>query len=320
MKLSGVAIAMALLFCPGCTDSLRTGSVSQATSPQMAPRNSQWTAYYWVSAIHPYGEIEPLLDSLWHHNVNQLYLNVGSFTPKGVIAAPPGLEPFLNAVQKYENLHAPGSVHFIILAWVNKGASNKLRIADADVRMKMASSMGDLLSSNRRLDGIHLDYEPASGGDKKYLDLLEETKRDIGPSKRLSVATPTLTASNTKFTWSSRYYRSVGAQVDEVAVMAYDTHIAEPKLYALFVQREVDAIAKALRARADLVIGLPAYKDATPSHNPAVENVTNALKGIRKIKRASKIAGIALYPDCKDGGMPELSAGQWDAYNQLKGR
>lgn len=103
--------------------------------------------------------------------------------------------------------------------------------------------------------------------------------------------------------WSSTYLQQVAAEVDQLAIMLYDTGLFMPADYRAWATYQVRMIASALAdAEAEVLLGLPVSEESTSSHHPQAENLANALYGLRsglaQLPDANAIDGIALYPYC----------------------
>lgn len=171
-------------------------------------------------------------------------------------------------------------------------------------------------------DGVHLDPEPVPSGDAATLMLLDEVRAAIGPPAQLSIAARRITPLfpeadlivNRQFTWRGDYYREIASRVDQIAVMAYDSHAPIGWFYAQWVRFQVIALTGALRdAGVDVFVGIPTSEEHTLSHNPAAENMATGLAGLLAglndlDSRPGVVTGIAVYPYW------ETSEDEWAVY------
>jgi hypothetical protein len=174
-------------------------------------------------------------------------------------------------------------------------------------------------------DGVHLDPEPILTGDAALLQLLEKVRGALGPQAKLSISgreiTPVLPEAdliaNRWFTWRADYYREVAQRVDQIAVMAYDTHLPNGWLYEQWVRFQVIGLSSSLGAMPPaLFIGLPTSEEHTSSHDPAIEDVVTGLRGMLAglndaDAQPDQITGVAIYPYW------EMSADEWTTYQDL---
>jgi spore germination protein YaaH len=174
-------------------------------------------------------------------------------------------------------------------------------------------------------DGIHLDPEPVLSGNRHLLTLLRELRERLGAGPVLSVAgariapIPGLIPESlaSPFAWSSSYYRAIATQVDEVALMTYDSAMPSPWMYRLWTHGQVLRLAQTLKGSGvRLFIGVPTSEERTFTHNPAAENITSGLMGVRDAIDycricAQAVTGVAIYPYW------ETDESEWETLNRL---
>jgi spore germination protein YaaH len=156
-------------------------------------------------------------------------------------------------------------------------------------------------------DGVHLDLEPVPSGNSGYLTLLSQVHAVTRSAHRvLSVSVPQVEPlpalhllSGTHW-WSAGYLHQVAEQVDEVAVMTYDTGVPAAGLYSGYVRRETQVALSAVPASVTLLIGAPAYNSSSIGHFNSAETVAAAVRGVRLAISPDpprRAVGIALYVD-----------------------
>jgi hypothetical protein len=104
--------------------------------------------------------------------------------------------------------------------------------------------------------------------------------------------------------WSTDYLGKVARQVDQIALMSYDTALLTESTYAGYVRRVTEYALDAVPAGVALFIGLPAYHDENAVHHRRAETVAAAVRGVRLALGRNPIArvekrsfGVALYVD-----------------------
>jgi len=160
-------------------------------------------------------------------------------------------------------------------------------------------------------DGVQFDMEPVSSGDPGYLDLLRAAHAlTQSRHKILSVAAdqveplpglrvPAQWAAGHPHFWSAGYLGALARDVDEVAMMTYDTGMPTAATYAGLVRQETGIALRAIPRGVHLLIGLPAYRTGEAGHTNA-ETVANAIRGVRLALGSAtqpKNVGVALYAD-----------------------
>jgi hypothetical protein len=98
--------------------------------------------------------------------------------------------------------------------------------------------------------------------------------------------------------WSGAYLHRVALEVDQVAVMAYDSGMPTQATYGGYVRRSTEVALRAVPAGVALLIGVPAYGGDNLYHHASVETVPVALRGIRlAIGSTARAVDIAIYVD-----------------------
>jgi hypothetical protein len=198
---------------------------------------------------------------------------------------------------------------FRVLPWIGG-------VIDADVtpdlpkrRKVFVRSAAALLKRHPQLAGVHLNVEPWPSGHRNMLLLLDELRKALPRGKVLSVAAyppPTYWHPFPEVHWDEPYFQEVARRVDQMAVMMYDTAIKDSKLYQhvmrSWTQQQLDWTA-GLKNPPQILLGVPTYSDyGVGYHNPEVENLDNALRGIhaglsRYEKLPSHYQGAAIYSE-----------------------
>ena len=250
--------------------------------------NAIWLGHAWLSddgwfARNPHHDpssyrdparITALAARLRKHHITDLFPHMAPANTDGRL-------PPIDAAQTERFLD--GFDDFRVIPWIG-GVLNLHCFPDRpDWRAAFIASITELLSNHPRLAGVQLNIEPLPTGNAGFLLLLEELRAALPDDKLLCVAAyppPTRWHPHPDVHWDETYFRAVAARSDQLAVMMYDTALHRPKLYRHLMTRWTrDVIAWS--GDKPVLLGLPAYDDAgTDYHNPAVENLPNALMGI----------------------------------------
>lgn len=211
-----------------------------------------------------------------------------------------------------------GFVDFRVMPWIGGVLGAQARIQNADWRKLFVGSITNLLATHPRLAGIHLNIEPLPSGNSDYLQLLNEIKAALPLGKMLSVAAyppPTRWQPGTDVHWEEGYFREVARRSDQLVVMMYDTALSNGKLYRSLMHSWTRDVLTWSEGKPCL-LGVPAYDDAGVGyHDPEVENLQNALRGIHgglgpgsSLPKAYQ--GVAIYSNW------EMDADEWETWTK----
>jgi hypothetical protein len=116
--------------------------------------------------------------------------------------------------------------------------------------------------------------------------------------------------------WSEDFYRATMALTDQTVLMAYDTQLDVAKPYVWLVQHETGLLVDwgCVVPRHQILIGVPAYEDVPDYSNPKIENIPNAVSGVRAAleERGAPgcFEGIAVYANWVTDDE------EWEAYRR----
>jgi len=214
----------------------------------------------------------------------------------------------------------------LLLAWIGVplqkqgplGVDGWVDLTDDHVRLDIASFAAALVEE-AGFDGVHLDVETVSDGDRSFLLLLNETRAALPADRLLSVASgywvpaavsvlPVLGG----YKWSGAYYREVAARVDQMAAMTYDSLMPHPALYRVWMREQVKGISRSLGdTDVELLIGVSVSPERTATHHPRAEDVANGLAGLcAALKAGSHADGVAVYAAW------EATAEDWETWDR----
>ncbi len=276
--------------------------------------NAVWLGTGWTYSLQELSEIDRLAQRLQDHDIGTVYAWVSWLQDDGTWR---GAENF-GAVGAFAKGLKNAYPQARVLGWVsfpvNLGANNyrlddeTLQQAVADFSARVVNDLG--------FDGVHLNVEMVWTGDENFLSLLRKVRASVGDGVPISVAVPPdwspvgagipvppLIVPGT--VWTTEYKQSVALLVDEMAVMAYSSGLSDPDDYAQWTAYQVKAFAQALEPLGEgttIMIGIPTYDAEPPGHDPEVENVGSATRGIidglRQAGPAARhVRGAAIYAD-----------------------
>lgn len=252
--------------------------------------------------------IESTLKSLSEKGLTDLFPHLAPTDTRGRL-------PAVDQDQTERVLDAAGRHGQRVMPWIGGVFELHCHPADPRWRETFIESVVELLDQHPRLAGVHLNIEPWPSGNQDCLLLLEELKREMREGKILSIAAyppPTRWQPVPEVHWDQTYFREVASRCDQLAVMMYDTAIPLGKAYTSLMARWTTQVLDWSEGT-PVLLGLPCYDDAEADyHDPAVENLPNALRGIHSglEQRGTKTnyQGVALY------SLWEMTDEQWDAY------
>ncbi len=282
-----------------------------ARRPETSPRgafdrgdNGLWMRRHWIHGGIADPERASLAAALEARGIGRIYPFLGPMdadgTPgwrdRGVIRHydPARAGAFFAEMQRL----APGVK---VIPWTGGNLRQDVRLDDARLRAAFATHMKAIVDLGA--DGVQLNVEPLPDGTRAYLDFLREVKAAIGPDKILSVAAYPPATDLHPFPdvhWSLAFTAEVCAIADEMAFMAYDTALPDPRLYEGLVADWTSDLARTLPDHCHWSIGVPAYEDDEPWHRPGVETISHGIAGVRRgLARLDAVpatfTGIAVY-------------------------
>jgi len=260
-------------------------------------RNGIWLRYTWYFGEHTGQALQSLAARLESHGIRDAFFHVRSIKPDGTLTYRyPGPAKELN-----QSL-AKVAPNIRRVAWIFVDRSS-VRVQDPLVRKKMVREAVWLVRACG-FQGVQWDYEICPSDDPDFITLLKETKQALPKNAYLGAAVPTwYPAPFASQGWSPDYYSEVARYCDGIAVMAYDSATYFPRAYVDWVASQVEVVTKAAartNPACQILIGVPTYKNSTPSHNPRTENLRLALIGVRQGLPHADLRtwqGVAVFAD-----------------------
>jgi Glycosyl hydrolases family 18 len=264
-----------------------------------------WLGHAWVDGRHGDADLAALVARIKGTGIRDLFVHDGPLNDDGSLN--PALSP--RARWLVTSLHKLlPSVR--VQAWLGDLVGpGHLDLDSPATRNRVLRSARQALAAG--FDGIHFDMEPVTSGDKGYLDLLAAVHQVTrGQHKVLSLAAdqieplpglhvPADFLENQPHFWSASYLKAIARDVDEVAIMTYDTGMPTGAAYSGFVRLETGIALRAMPPGVHLLIGLPAYQSWNLGHSSA-ETVGNAIHGVRLAlgnSATQRNIGVSIYAD-----------------------
>jgi hypothetical protein len=240
------------------------------------------------------GELQRMSDLFRKEQIRYAYFHCRDIQADGALR----FQPSKSLSENVAALHRMNPKTKVI-AWigaVNKQTGGEVDLSLEPVRKKMASEAARLVAGNG-FDGVQWDFEMCFNDDQNMIDLLRRTRALLPSSSHLSA--------DAHLFWSDKYTAEVAAECDQIALMAYDTAIYLPRLYAYAMDFHVIRFSNAVAAARTpclLMIGVPTYEDVNAGHHTWAESLKVSLVGVNQAltdKRCSRetVEGIAPYAE-----------------------
>jgi hypothetical protein len=268
-------------------------------------------------------------DLLRQHGVRYLYPHLCPAQPDGKLPASNAgqVERFLSVFDDFD-----------VLPWIGGANGASAQPESPAWRRGFANSIHDLMAQHPRLAGVHVNIEPLKSGDVNFVTLLHEVRQALPEKKILSVAAyppDTFLQPSPEVHWRETFFRLIAGRCDQMVVMMYDTGLPSQKIYQWLM---ADWTAQVLEWSAGtgptrrigqmdgpgmmpVLLGVPAYEDAGVAwHDPAVENLSNALSGITAgltrspASNRKHFGGVAIYNEW------EMDATEWTLLANVLGK
>lgn len=296
----------ALLFTLACAP--------EPPAPRSRDHNALWARRVWLHEPQDDAAIEALVTTLRARGVTRLYPFLG---PPDLTGRPgwrdgETLRPVDPAVAA-ANLRrlAERAPELGVHPWTGGVYERDIDLNDGP---RLQRWMDEVLALP--IQGVQLNVEPMPE-QPAYLALLRAWKARLG-DRTLSVAAyppPTPLHPFPDVHWSLAFLREVCLIADELAVMAYDTALAEPQPYTALVAEWTRALATLPPPEEGgclIWIGVPAYEDDVGWHRPDAETLAAGIAGVnRALDEAwpAHVRGVALYASWT------LDAEEWATYD-----
>jgi hypothetical protein len=269
-----------------------------------------------VGEAHTPAEYGRLAEMLLTNQISDAYFHVGPLDGDGAI--PP--ERYLHAPELLAALHrAAPYVH--LQAYVGQllvSAGGPLDLRSGTVRNRVLATARALLDLG--FDGIHYDVEPLAPFDGEFLDLLRRT-RDLTRAHRavlsaaiqkvepLRGAAQMLNAGlapvgHRRLFTTRAFLLAVAEQVDQVAVMVYDTPLPTATVIGAVYAWETAEVLDLIGDHTTVFIGVPTYEEGPHITGEDLRTaIRGARRGIAQLRsRPSSPYGLALFAEWTTSG------------------
>lgn len=304
--LLALAGCLVLLVAAGWVALAREYAGAPSPAARSTGNDAEWLGHAWVDGRKSQSDVDILAAQLRETGIRDLFVHTGPFNNDGTLD--PAIRP--KAAWLTKSLHAalPGTR---VQAWLGAHPlPDELHLHSEITRAAILVAVDQVLADG--FDGIHYDFEPVDDGNDDLIAILRETRvltRQRNAILSVSaihgepwpgMATCVTLMPGRLALWSGDYLRRVSLEVDQVAIMAYDTGLPTETTYGGYVRRATEIALAAVPAEATLFIGVPAYHDQRFFRHDRAETVAASLRGIRLALGAAPLErkfGVALYVD-----------------------
>lgn len=265
--------------------------------------NRTWLEYAWTTTPVNEDAVRQLGQRLESHAIHTVYLECAAWRADGTLLEGEYVGEFAGRLRAAY----PGVK---ILLWLRMSGEE---IGDSD-RRAAAIALAEKAMREWKLDGVQLNSRAVRNNSETFIQLVRALRSAIGPDALLSVTTPPDripadpdvpigSVADPDLTWDVNFKQRVALlRIDEIVVMPHASGLADSAQYTVWVAYQVESYAAAINQLdrpADIIIALPTYDEA-PDHDPAVENIRAAIKGVKDgVKRAGSagalVKGVGLY-------------------------
>jgi hypothetical protein len=284
--------------------------------------NAIWLRRHWMHEGPTPADIAALVESLRARGIRRIYPFLGPMdrdgwpgwrSKKGLVRyVPERAGAFLAEIKRI----AP---EIRVIPWTGGNLGSDVRLEDEAQRRAFAEHARRLVALGA--DGVQLNVEPLPSWAPGFRELLREVKAAIG-ERILSIAAyppPTPLHPYPDVHWELPFLRDVCMDADELAVMAYDTAVRSPPVFADLISRWTRELVATLpppsAGGCEWLMGVPTYDDDTGYHRPDVETIEHSLAGIvaglRTAPAPEHFRGVAIYASFT------TDARKWAVYDRL---
>ncbi|NWG15708.1 MAG: hypothetical protein HXY41_03655 [Chloroflexi bacterium] len=276
--------------------------------------NAIWIGTEWTYDRPDETAINALADRLRENRISTVYAWVSLLQPDGAWSETIRLDAVREFVQVFRQVY-PEARLYGWLSIASQGEDGGNRLGSTDIQQQVADFSRRMVD-DFDFDGLFLNIVPVLDGDENFLALLRRVRATLGEDVFLSVAVPPdwtppddtvpqppQIAPDTY--WQPDYKKRVALLADQMVITAYNSGLSTPDDYAAWVAYQVETFAGVVAemdAATEIIVGVPAYDAETPEHNPAVENITSAVEGVRQGllaagEAAEFVRGLAIYAE-----------------------
>jgi spore germination protein YaaH len=285
------------------------------------PKIAVWMGVTWSMDRYTDDELRALAENLTRQGVDDAFVYVSYLRADDTFNLTyDRAAEFIQRMRQY----APNIRWF---AWIGvpisitqaDGTYQENRLEDEAIRAQIADFAAYTIT-DLGFDGVHLNAELILNRDESFLMTLQAIRAEIPENTPLSTTVHALRPlrpvtsvpyPHVPHHWTPDYLAAVGNEVDQIALMAYDSSLPFPRDYRAWMTYQVTESAAALaEIDTELLIGIPTSEEWTLTHQTQAESLSNALYGILR-GFDSRVDGIAIYPYW------ETSSTEWEQIQGL---
>jgi len=259
--------------------------------------NRTWLTREWTQSERSAEDIATLAAILHDHRINGVYVQTHVWHGEtGMLVELPYSQQF---IARFRAEYAEIAVY----SWFS---FDPPKLLDAAARQQAADAAA-MLVLEHDFDGVQVQVRSVPDENAELIELLRQIRAAIGRQNLLSLTVPpdrqptdpTVPVSPgiaDRLTWSQEYKRRAALNVNEMVLMGHASGLIDATDYEQWLAYQVRGYANiinGLNIPMTYIIALPTY-EAELGHDPAVENVETAIRGIMQANQ--NIAGVGLYP------------------------
>lgn len=264
--------------------------------------NGIWLGPAWIYSDT--ATLEALLDYLYEHQINRLYINIGfienvnsgqnsfkfnmSFNNNSINSDSQEInisdfQNIINFSETIRNYSNGMDSNFEIIGVINAGYKDNVLSASnkkEDLVNIISNTVNYLNKKELKanggyiLDGFQLDIEPISNLDT-YREIINVVKKRLEKNQFLSV-----TIAKNEIKYAEKIVATNMSKGDEIALMAYDYNLPDEYSYKVEVSNNTLQLATVLsKEGVDTSIYLPLYHESI-RHDEEIESIKSCLTGI----------------------------------------
>ena len=265
-----------------------------------------WMGVTWSMDEHDSDEIMQLAQTLKSQQVDDVYVYV-SYLKAGDF-----FNPTYDHAGEFGTTLKQNVSDMRVLAWIGvpisitqpDGIFISNRLESEAIREQIAE-FSRFVVMELGFDGVHLNAELIPNDDPAFIETLKLIRETLPKDAFFSTTAHAIRLDRQVTAmpypaighhWTSDYFQEVAEQVDQIALMAYDSGLVAPRDYLGWMTYQVEVSQQALgNSSTELMIGVPTSEEWTPSHQTQAEQLRIALDGIQAGYKG-RVDGIAIYP------------------------
>lgn len=246
--------------------------------------NRTWLEYAWTTTSPSPAAVGQLAGRLKDHEIDRVYIEVAAWRADGVLLEGEYVNEFVHMLREaYPEL--------TVLVWLRM-TGEEIAIPE---RQAAVVTLAQKAVQQWDFDGVQLNGRAVYNASESFITLVRALREAIGETALLSLTVPPDrivadpgvpmgTTADPDLTWDLNYKQRVGIlNLDEIVVMAHASGLTDADEYTAWVAYQLENYAATLGGLdhpPTIIIALPTY-EASPEHDPAVESVRAAVRGVK---------------------------------------